>query len=314
MEFSLAFRFAMRFAHDFRFIIVSGCRNDVVFIFVSARQAGMKRITFVLASCDEIRIGKLMPHRFQNFRLYAIFATAAFLSAIAIFRTGRRNFDFFIVVSERRHERIVISRPATRTNMRCITLFQTSRFYNLRLIIMTERAYDFRFGLRTACAFSLIYAACRTSRFCQTCPFSEIVSRCVCIRVRIGMTAPFALVDSVSAFRTGRIYNDVFITMTECVYILFINVRTYRTRSLVFSQVYAGRLFYCCPFAVSMSFGFDKVIRIGITAGFASISRIALRRASRFYDFTLVVVSFGFDKISVVTISATRTFIYLYMV
>ena len=78
MEFSLAFRFAMLFAHDFRFIIVSDRRDDVVFIFVSARQAGMERITFVLASCDEIRIGEFMPHRFQNFRLYAIFATARF--------------------------------------------------------------------------------------------------------------------------------------------------------------------------------------------------------------------------------------------
>ena len=29
------------------------------------------------------------------------------------------------------------------------------------------------------------------------------------------MTAPFALVDSVSSIRTERIYNDVFITMTE---------------------------------------------------------------------------------------------------
>ena len=119
MEFSLAFRFAMRFAHDFRFIIVSGCRNDVVFIFVSARQAGMKRITFVLASGYKIR------------------------------------------------------------------------------------------------ALSLHNAACRTSRFRQTCPLPEIVSRCVCVRVRIGMTAPFALVDSVSSIRTERIYNDVFITMTE---------------------------------------------------------------------------------------------------
>ena len=82
---------------------------------------------------------------------------------------------------------------------------------------MTERAYDFCFGLRTARAFSLLYAARRTSRLRQTCPLPEIVSRCVCVRVRIGMTAPFALVDSVSAFRTGRIYNDVFITMTECV-------------------------------------------------------------------------------------------------
>ena len=59
-----------------------------------------------------------------------------------------------------------------------------------------------------------------------------------------------------------------------------------------------------------MTFGFDKVIRIGIAAGFTSISRIALRRTSRFYDFVLVVVPFGFDKISVVTIAATRTFIY----
>lgn len=217
MEFSLAFRFAMRFAHDFRFIIVSGCRNDIVFIFVSARQAGVERITFVLASCDEIRIGEFMSDRFQNFRLYTIFATAAFLSAIAFFRAGRRNFDFLIVVSERRHERIVISRLATRTNMRCVALFQTSRFYNFRLIIMTERAYDFCFGLRTTRAFPLLYAACRTSRLRQACPFSEIVSRCVCIRVRIGMTAPFALVNSVSSIRTGRIYNDVFITMTECV-------------------------------------------------------------------------------------------------
>ena len=124
MEFSLAFRFAMRFAHDLRFIIVSGCRNDVVFIFVSARQTGMKRITFVLTSCDEIRIGEFMSDRFQNFRLYAIFATAAFLSSIPFFRAGRRNFDFLIVVSERRHKRIVISRPATRTNMRCVVLFQ----------------------------------------------------------------------------------------------------------------------------------------------------------------------------------------------
>ena len=143
-----------------------------------------------------------MPHRFQNFRLYAIFATAAFLSAIAFFRAGRRNFDFFIVVSERRNKRIVISRPATRTNMRCVALFQTSRFYNLRLIIMTERAYDFCFGLRTTRAFPLLYAACRTSRLRQTCLLSEIVSRCVCVRGRIGMTAPFALVDSISAFRT----------------------------------------------------------------------------------------------------------------
>lgn len=124
MELSLAFRFAMRFAHDFRFIIVSGCRNDVIFIFVTARQAGVERIAFVLASCDEIRIGEFMSDRFQNFRLYAIFATAAFLSAIAFFRTSRCDFDFFIVVSERRHERIVISRPATRTNMRCVALFQ----------------------------------------------------------------------------------------------------------------------------------------------------------------------------------------------
>ena len=77
---------------------------------------------------------------------------------------------------------------------------------------MTERAYDFCFGLRTARAFPLLYAACRTSRLRQTRPLPEIVSRCVCIRVRIGMTAPFALVDSISAFRTGRIYNDVFIT------------------------------------------------------------------------------------------------------
>ena len=158
-----------------------------------------------------------MPHRFQNFRFYRIFATAAFLSSIPLFRTSRRNFDFLIVVSERRHERIVISRPATRTNMRCIALFQTSRFYNLRLIIMTERTYDFCVGLRTTRAFPLFYAACRTSRLRQACPFSEIVSRCVCIRVRIGMTAPFALVNSVSSIRTGRIYNDVFITMTECV-------------------------------------------------------------------------------------------------
>ena len=251
-----------------------------------------------------------MSHRFQDFRLYAIFATAAFLSAITFFRTSRRNFDFLIVVSERRHERIVISRLATRTNMRCVALFQTSRFYNFRLIIMTERAYDFRFGLRTARAFPLLYAACRTSRLRQTCPFSEIVSRCVCIRVCIGMTAPFALVDSVSSIRTGRIYNDVFITMTERVRIPTVNVRTYRTHSLVFSQVYAGRLFYGCPFAVSMSFGFDKVIRIGIAAGLTSVPRIALRRTGRFYDFALVVVSFGFDKISVVTIAATRTFIY----
>lgn len=215
MEFSLALNFAMRFAHDFRFIIVSGCRNDVIFIFVSARQAGVERITFVLASCDKIRIGEFMSDRFQDFRLYAIFTTAAFLSAIAFFRTSRRNFDFFIVVSERRHERIVISRPATRTDMRCIALLQTSRFYEFRLIIVSERTYDFRFGLRTARAFPLLYSARRTSRLRQTCPFSEIVSRCVCIRVRIGMSAPFALVDSVSAFRTGRIYNDVFITMTE---------------------------------------------------------------------------------------------------
>ena len=217
MEFSLAFRFAMRFAHDFRFIIVSGCRNDIVFIFVSARQAGMERITFVLASCDEIRIGEFMSDRFQNFRLYTIFATAAFLSSVAFFRASRRNFDFLIIVSERRHERIVISRPATQTNMRCVSLFQTSRFYNLRLIIMTERTYDFCFGLRTTRAFPLLYAACRTSRLRQACPFSEIVSRCVCVRVRVGMTAPFALVNSVSSIRTGRIYNDVFITMTECV-------------------------------------------------------------------------------------------------
>ena len=124
------------------------------------------------------------------------------------------------------------------------------------------------------------------------------------------MSAPFALVDSVSAFRTGRIYNDVFITMTERVRIPFVNVRTYRTRSLVFSQVYASRSFYGCPLAVFMSFGFDKVIRIGVAAGFASISRIALRSTGRFYDFALVVVSFGFDKISVVAIAATRTFIY----
>ena len=235
MEFSLAFRFAMRFAHDFRFIIVSGCRNDAVFIFVSARQAGMERITFVLASCDEIRIGEFMSDRFQNFRLYAIFATAAFLTSVAFFRTSRRNFDFLIVVSERRHERIVIFRLATQTNMRCITLFQTSRFYNLRLIIMTERAYDFCFGLRTARAFSLLYAARRTSRFRQTCPFSEIVSHCVCVRIRIGMSAPFALVDSFSSICTGRIYNDVFITMTERVLIPFVNVRTYRAGAFVFS-------------------------------------------------------------------------------
>ena len=134
------------------------------------------------------------------------------------------------------------------------------------------------------------------------------------ITVRIGMTTPFTLVNSVSAFRAGRIDYRIFITMTERVYILFINVRTYRTRSLVFSQVYAGRLFYGYPLAVSMTFGFYKVIRIGVAAGFASVSRIALRSTSRFYDFALVVVSFGFDKISVVTISATRTFIYLYMV
>ena len=165
-----------------------------------------------------------MPHRFQNFRLYAIFATAAFLSAIAFFRAGRRNFNFLIVVSERRHERIVISRPATRTNMRCVSLFQTSRFYKFRLIIMTERTYDFSFGLRTTRAFSLLNAACRTSRFRQTCPLTEIVPRRVCVRVRIGMTAPFTLVNSVSAFRTGRIYNDVFITMTERVRIPFVNV------------------------------------------------------------------------------------------
>ena len=122
MEFSLAFRFAMRFAHDFRFIIVSGCRNDVIFIFVSARQAGVERITFVLASCDEIRIGEFMYDRFQNFRLYAIFATAAFLSSVAFFRASRCNFDFLIVVSERRNKRIVISRAAARTDMRCIAL------------------------------------------------------------------------------------------------------------------------------------------------------------------------------------------------
>ena len=115
----------------------------------------------------------------------------------------------------------------------------------------------------------------------------EIVSRCVRVRIRIGMTAPFALVDSVSAFRTGRIYNGIFITMTECVCIPFVNVRTYRTRSLVFSQVYASRLFfYGCPLAVLMSFRFDKVIRIGIAAGFASVPRIAMRRTGRLYDFT----------------------------
>ena len=310
MKFSLALRFAMRLAHDFRFIIVSGCRNDIVFISISARQTGMKRISLFLASCDEIGIGEFMPHRFQNFCLYRIFATTAFLSAITFFRTSRRNFDFFIVVSERRHERIVISRPATRTNMRCITLLQASRFYNLRLIIMTERAYDFRFGLRTTRAFPLLDAACRTSRFRQTCPLPEIVSRCLRVRVRIGMTAPFTLVNSVSSIRTGRIYNVIYITMTERVRIPFVNVRTYRTRSLVFSQVYASMLFYGCPLAVFMSFGFDKVIRIGVAAGFASISRIALRRTGRLYDFTLVVVSFRFNKISVVTISATRTFIY----
>ena len=230
MEFSFPFRFAMRSADDFRFVIVSRSGDDIVLILVTARQTGMKRIPFFLASCDKIRIGEFMPDRFQNFRLYAIFATAAFLSAIAFFRAGRRDFDFLIVVSERRHERIVISRPATRTNMRCITLFQTSRFYILRLIIMTERAYDFCFGLRTTRAFSLLYAARRTSRFRQTCPFSEIVSRCVCIRVRIGMTAPFALVNSVSSIRTGRIYNDVFITMTERVRIPF-PLRRWRLKS-----------------------------------------------------------------------------------
>ena len=310
IEFSLAFRFAMRFAHDFRFIIVSGCRNDVIFIFVSARQASMKRITFVLASCNEIRIGEFMSDRFQNFRLYAIFATAAFLTSVAFFRTSGRNFDFFIVVTERRNKRIVISRPTTRTDMRCVSLFQASRCYNLRLIIMTERAYDFRFGLRTTRAFPLLYAACRTSRLRQACPFSEIVSRCVCVRVRIGMTAPFALVNSFSSIRTGRIYNDVFITMTERVRIPFVNVRTYRTRPLFFSQVYAGRLFYCCPLAVFMSFRFYEMIRISVAAGFTSISRIALRSTGWLYDFALVIVSFGFDKISVVTISATRTFIY----
>ena len=59
-----------------------------------------------------------------------------------------------------------------------------------------------------------------------------------------------------------------------------------------------------------MTFGFDKVIRIGIAAGFTSISRITLRSTGRFYDFTLIVVSFCFNKISVVAIAATRAFIY----
>ena len=142
-----------------------------------------------------------MPNRFQNFRLYAIFATAAFLSAIAFFRASRRNFDFFIVVSERRHERIVISRPATRTDMRGMTLFQASRFYEFRLIIVSERTYDFRFCLRTIRALSLHNAACRTSRLRQVHPFAEFMSCGFGITIRIGIAATLALVNGISAFR-----------------------------------------------------------------------------------------------------------------
>ena len=136
------------------------------------------------------------------------------------------------------------------------------------------------------------------------------MSRGFGITIRICMTAPFALVNGIAAFRAGRIDYRIFITMTERVYILFINVRTYRTRSPVFSQVYTGRLFYGCPFAVSMSFGFYEMIRISVAAGFTGVPRIALRRSSWFYDFTFVVVSFGFGIISVITVAAARAFIY----
>ena len=104
----------MRSADDFRFVIVSRSGDDIVLILVTARQTGMKRIPFFLASCDKIRIGEFMPDRFQNFRLYAIFTTAAFLSAIAFFRTSRRNFDFFIVRAAARTYRYIPSRNANR--------------------------------------------------------------------------------------------------------------------------------------------------------------------------------------------------------
>ena len=130
------------------------------------------------------------------------------------------------------------------------------------------------------------------------------------VTVRIGIATTLALVNGISAFRARRIDYRILITMTERVRIPFVNVRTYRTRSFVFSQVHTSGLFYGCPLAVFMSFGCYKVIRIGIATGFASVPCIALRRTGRFYDFALVVVTFGFDKISVVTIAATRTFIY----
>ena len=125
MEFSFPFRFAMRSADDFRFVIVSRSGDDIVLILVTARQTGMKRIPFFLASCDKIRIGEFMPDRFQNFRFYRVFAAAAFLSSVALFRASRRDFRFFVVVTERRNERIVIPRATARTDMRCIALFFT---------------------------------------------------------------------------------------------------------------------------------------------------------------------------------------------
>ena len=162
----------------------------------------MKRIPFFLASCDKIRIGEFMSHRFQNFRLYAIFATAAFLSSVALFRASRRDFRFFVVVTERRNERIVIPRATARTDMRCIALFQTSWFYEFCLIIMSERTYDFCFGLWTIRALPLHNAGCRTSWLRQVRPFAEVMSCGFGIPVRIGMSAPFTLVNGISAFRT----------------------------------------------------------------------------------------------------------------
>ena len=55
------------------------------------------------------------------------------------------------------------------------------------------------------------------------------------ITVRIGITATLTLVNGIAAFRAGRIDYRIFITMIERVYILFINVRTYRASALVLS-------------------------------------------------------------------------------
>ena len=68
---------------------------------------------------------------------------------ISFFRTSRLYTKWLISVTERVHERIVITRSATATNMCRIAFIHTSRFYYFLAVIVTKRGDCFVISIIT---------------------------------------------------------------------------------------------------------------------------------------------------------------------